>query len=108
VFAEAVSERFLAGHQVQVVPGLAAAWEALGEAEFDVLLVDYDLEDGKGAALVQRLRGCGISTPVVAVSSHEAGNRALAEAGAERVCPKAEVERLPQVLAELSERFGSS
>ena len=110
VFAEAVRERFLCGHTVQVVSGVAAAWEALGEAEFDVLLVDYDLEDGKGATLVQRMRGCGIPTPVIAVSSHETGNQALAEAGADRVCAKAEVERLPEVLAELlgGEAPGSS
>lgn len=106
VFAEGVRGRILSGHTVQVVPGVAAAWEALGEAEFDVLLVDYDLEDGKGATLVQRMRGCGISTPVIAVSSHGAGNEALAEAGAERVCSKAEVERLPEVLAELLGRAG--
>lgn len=41
--------------EVTVVPSLALARPTLGGRDFHALLVDYDLEDGKGAALVERL-----------------------------------------------------
>jgi CheY-like chemotaxis protein len=63
--------------------------------------VDYDLLDGKGARLVRQLRALEDPTPVVAISAHAAGNEALLEAGANVACPKAEKDRLPEVLGGL-------
>jgi len=65
----------------------AITWLRLAR-EVDVVLVDYDLEDGKGDALVRWLRSSGFAGHVVAVSAHEHGNQALLEAGANVVCPK--------------------
>ena len=46
---------FLAGHAVTVVPSLAGARAALGRGTFDAVLVDFDLDDGKGVELVREL-----------------------------------------------------
>jgi hypothetical protein len=46
VFAATVVMKFLGQHSVTVVPSLQAAREALRAGAFDVMLVDYDLDDG--------------------------------------------------------------
>ncbi len=51
--AEAVVSQFLGGHDVVVVPTIAEAKRRLVDARFDVALVDYDLDDGKGDAKLQ-------------------------------------------------------
>ena len=48
VFAASVVHQFLSQHSVTVVSGLSAAHRALKDGNFDLLLVDYDLDDGKG------------------------------------------------------------
>jgi hypothetical protein len=40
---------FLAEHSVRVVPSLATARAALAEHRLDVVLVDFDLQDGRYA-----------------------------------------------------------
>jgi hypothetical protein len=47
VFAANVTSQFLSQHSVTVAPSLADAHRALGSGSFDLLLVDYDLDDGK-------------------------------------------------------------
>src|SRR3954469_15055060 len=85
VFAQNVIRQFLSDHSVVVVPTIAAAEDALRHSTYDLLLVDYDLDDGKGDALVRRLDR---SITVIAVSSHNEGNAALMRAGAADVCSK--------------------
>src|SRR5205814_767755 len=53
LFAETVTRQFLSQHCVTVAPSLSAARQALVDAAFDVLLVDYDLDDGKGDELIK-------------------------------------------------------
>lgn len=53
VFAKTVIAQFLAAHEVSVAPSLADARRRLSERFFDVLLIDYDLDDGKGDELVR-------------------------------------------------------
>ena len=54
---------------------LAAAWQALGERAFDLVLLDLSLPDGEGTDLLQKLRrapGGGLpdaKTPVLVVSA---------------------------------------
>jgi hypothetical protein len=55
LFAENVINQFLSHHTVAVAPSLSAARKALDTGNFDLLLVDYDLDDGKGDALVKEL-----------------------------------------------------
>src|SRR5947207_15615246 len=94
VFAAQVCQQFLSDHSVRVVSSLAAARDALADEAYDLLLVDYDLDDGKGDELV---RACRVQHPklkIVAASSHEAGNAALLKAGASAVCGKMQFDRI--------------
>lgn len=96
-FAQVVSEQFLSVHTVTVVGSVE---KALGmDAEtFDVLLVDYDLPDGKGDAVVRAVRARGLGSFVVGISSHDAGNDALGRAGADATCKKADFARIQETL----------
>lgn len=98
-FAGFAGRRFLAGHAVTVVPSLAAAREALAGAGFDVVLVDYDLDDGQGVDLIRELRRAPRCPRLVAVSARDDGNRALIEAGADAACDKRRFGRIVEILA---------
>lgn len=101
VFAQQVTQQFLRAHRVTVVPSLAAARSALASGGFDLVLSDYDLDDGKGETFVRECRTTHPRLPVIAVSSHEAGNAALVAAGASAVCSKMEFDRIQQVIGGL-------
>ncbi|MHC4365454.1 MAG: response regulator [Planctomycetota bacterium] len=101
VFADVAIKHLLGEHQVNVVSRMTDAWARLCEDVFDVVLVDYDLEDGKGDELVWKIRRESLAIKVVAVSSHEAGNKALRAAGADAVCGKLEFEQIEDVLGSL-------
>ena len=77
VFAAQVCQQFLATHTVRIVPTLAAARDALGGDNYDLLISDYDLDDGKGDELVRACRVLHPSLKIIAASAHEAGNTAL-------------------------------
>jgi len=94
IFADQVIRCFLSAHSVTVVPSLAAARAKLVGADYDVVLVDYDLDDGKGAQLVRELRAAGTKTRIIGVSAREDGNEALADAGADAICSKLNFERI--------------
>ena|ERR1051325_5467737 len=96
VFAQNVIREFLSGHIVVVVPTIAAAEDALRSSAFDLLLVDYDLDDGKGDALIKRLGPHNMK--IIAVSSHEHGNSALLTAGAADVCSKMMFNEIQEVI----------
>jgi len=93
---------FLAGHSVSVVPSLSAARAALAERRFDVVLVDFDLQDGKGTELITDLIGTAGRPVIVATSSHVEGNEAMVRAGADGACGKLEFVRIPGVLQSLA------
>lgn len=101
-FARLAARQFLSEHTVTVVPSLASARTALAQGVYAVVLVDYDLDDGKGDELVRELRGLAQPPRIVATSSHENGNRLLVEAGAHAVCGKMEFRRIAEVLATLN------
>jgi len=88
VFASVVVAEFLRNHEVVVVPTVAQAIDRVQAERFAAALVDYDLDDGKGCTVVRALRRLGFRGRIVAVSSHQVGNTALREAGADDVCPK--------------------
>lgn len=87
-FTPIVVEQFLADHEVTVAPTLADAREALRAGTFDVVLVDYDLPDGKGRDLVRELCAAGFPGRIVGISARELGNEELHAAGAHAICPK--------------------
>jgi len=101
VFASTVIPQFLADHRVDVVPTAMQAHEAIEEGDHDAVLGDFDLDDGKGADLVARIRRRGLTLKVVGVSAHEQGNAALRDAGADAICAKLEFHRIGEVLAAL-------
>jgi DNA-binding response OmpR family regulator len=100
-FTATVTRAFLEWHEVNFVPTIASARRALSNHRYDVALVDYDLDDGKGESLVRWARRVGHAIPIVAVSAHEDGNRALVRAGANAVCVKRHFARMLDTLAAL-------
>jgi DNA-binding response OmpR family regulator len=53
-FVQQVTTLFLTAHQVTVVPSLSSARARLTTDKYDLLLVDYDLDDGKGEVEEER------------------------------------------------------
>jgi CheY-like chemotaxis protein len=98
VFARMAGRQFLAAHELTVVPSLAAARAILESEAFDAVLLDYDLDDGKGVELVAFVRQRGDRVAVIAASSHAEGNAALLAAGADAVCPKMRFNEVESVL----------
>lgn len=98
-FARLAGRQFLAAHELTVVPSLAAARAALAAGRYDVVLLDYDLDDGKGVALVEVVRGLPDRPAVVATSAHADGNAALLAAGADAACPKTRFADIGALLA---------
>ena len=85
-----------------MVPTLAAARQAMASEDFDLVLSDYDLDDGKGDEFVRECRAAHPHLPIIAVSSHEAGSAALMTAGASAVCSKMEFQRITEVIRQLT------
>ena len=97
-FSQIAVKSFLAAHTVIVVPSLAAAREVLPTQEFGVVLMDYDLDDGKGADLVAEIKGQKNCPVVIATSSHSEGNSKLIGAGADAVCSKMKFVNIEEVI----------
>ena len=98
IFAKQVINCFLSAHQVTVVPSLAGAREHLNMNDYDVLLVDYDLDDGKGEKLIRELRARQSTLRIIGVSAHQRGNAALLEAGADAICGKMDFDKIQKIL----------
>ena len=94
VFANLTTKRLLSSHIVTIVPSLVLAREALETENFDIVLVDYDLDDGKGTDLVIKLQDITNRPKVIAVSSHGEGNTALQHAGADAICCKQDIQSI--------------
>lgn len=97
-FASVVISQFLSTHQVSLVPSLQQAQEALASDTYDAILIDFDLDDGKGDALLPVINQLTPRPRVVAASSHDTGNEALVLAGANVVCKKSDFARINKVL----------
>lgn len=98
VFAPQATIHFLSQHQVMVVPNLLMARLKLATDQFDLLLVDYDLDDGKGEELVRELRNAGNKIRMIGVSAREDGNAALLQAGVDAICSKMEFDRIRELI----------
>jgi CheY-like chemotaxis protein len=103
-FVRVAGRQFLADHAVTVAPSLTDARAALAGGSFEVVLIDFDLDDGKGEELVRELRPMPGRPFVVAASSHEVGNQALVAAGADAVCGKLQFAHVGEVLRQLAGR----
>jgi DNA-binding response OmpR family regulator len=90
LFARTVVEAFLSDCDVTVCGSVDAATRLASAEQYDAILVDYDLDDGKGDEVVRRLRGGGSRARIIAISARDEGNEALLRAGANAVCRKAD------------------
>jgi CheY-like chemotaxis protein len=106
-FARIAGRQFLAEHLVTLVASLAEARQALAEQAFDAVLLDYDLDDGKGDVLIETLAQLPHRPVIIAASAHEAGNEALLRAGADAVCAKSRFAQIGAVLARAAARSHS-
>jgi DNA-binding NarL/FixJ family response regulator len=98
-FVRSAGKAFLTAHSVTVVASVAAAKVALSEKRFDAVLLDYDLEDGKGTSLIPTLLALPAPPAVIATSSHDSGNQALVAAGAGAVCSKMRFAEIETILS---------
>ena len=98
VFAAHVRSQFLPQHDVCIVPSLEAARQFLISQVFDLVLLDYDLDDGKGAELLIDLAKLPSRPYVIAVSAHDLGNMALLKAGANEICGKLHFSKIAGVV----------
>ena len=97
-FANITAQTFLAAHLVTIVSHISEAKRLLSQNVFDVVLVDYDLDDGKGVELVRWLRERSVRSCIFAVSVHDEGNAALAQAGADAVCSKSNFKNIEKMI----------
>jgi DNA-binding response OmpR family regulator len=98
VFAQQVTTCFLSDFQVTIVPSLSAARAKLQKGGYELVLVDYDLDDGKGAELVRELRESGKRMRIIGVSARDAGNDELLKAGADAICSKMKFDRIRELI----------
>jgi DNA-binding response OmpR family regulator len=108
LFARLAGRQFLSGHDLILVPTLAEARSALCGPTFDAILLDYDLDDGKGDSLVASVRQMSPRPVVIATSAHQEGNDALLRAGADAVCSKTRFAEIDTVLSETINRTRAS
>ena len=65
------------GHQVTAVENLAAAREAQGQTDFDLLLLDLNLPDGEGLTYLEELQGTARETPAIVITADASLNNAV-------------------------------
>ena len=97
-FVNIALEKFLAAHTVTVFPSLADAKVALASDTFDAVLLDYDLDDGKGTGLFPYLDALPVRPVIIASSSHADGNALLMLSGADAVCSKMDFSQIDAVI----------
>lgn len=97
-----MTRSFLASDEVVFAPSIAEAKAKLAKSSFDVVLVDYDLDDGKGDELVRwLLLACRTGSKIIGVSARDVGNEALLAAGAHATCPKLRFSQIQTVLRDV-------
>lgn len=104
-FRAAVVTQFLTAHQVTVAETLAEARALLPSEAFDVVLLDFDLPDGKGIELLEEIQRTGWPGRVIAVSSIEENNARLMAAGAYAAVGKLKFGQITAVLEELERQL---
>ncbi|MEZ5991504.1 MAG: response regulator [Planctomycetota bacterium] len=100
-FARQVTTAFLGSHEVTVVPTIRQARTELAAHNWDAVLIDYDLDDGKGIELVLEL-ACKTPRPhLIAVSAFEHKNQEMMKGGADAQCSKLDFKDIGATLAGL-------
>lgn len=100
-FAHVVVGAFLREHEVTVRSSVVEAQHEFDVGGFDVVLVDYDLQDFKGSELVRYIRDSGYDIHIIGISARDEGNELLLAAGASETCNKMNFDQIGQMLARL-------
>ena len=103
-FYEAVKKEFLSDHDLFNETSADKAISLYDSQEFDLVLVDYDLDDSKGLEVVDHIRDRDKSIPIIAVSSHDLGNRRMLSAGATAQCGKMKFKNINAIIARVTSR----
>lgn len=99
VFAKTVTKAFLTDHQVDVVPSMRLTLEKLESNNlYDLVLLDYDLDDCKGNEIATKIKQLFPSLKIIATSSHSKGNNLILKAGANAICEKMEFKKIQSVI----------
>ena len=98
IFSQIVINKFLSSHEVTITPTLSEARVLIQSIGFELLLVDYDLDDGKGEEIVKEITNLSNRPKIIAASSHNEGNRKLMEAGADAICSKMDFDQIGSVI----------
>ncbi len=98
IFARTVTENFLAEHEVTVVSTVSHAWTFINKNKYNIILVDYDLDDCKGDKLIRRIKQSSLPVKIIGVSSHDDGNAALKSAGADAICSKLNFKHIDYII----------
>ena len=101
VFAKIVVTQFLSHYEVTQVPTVTRAISLLQQNSYDLLLVDYDLDDGKGDQVVHMAKQLVPKPRIIGISSHERGNSNLRDAGADATCSKMHFAEIGSVISNL-------
>lgn len=102
IFAETVIGQFLSAHEVTCVSSVREAFYCLSTSLYEVVLVDFDLDDGeKGTELVQWMKMERRRELIIAMSARAEGNEALVKAGAQASCHKGRFNEIESVIESL-------
>lgn len=95
----------LSGFEVSEAKDVSTAIESARRLHPDVVTLDLGLPDGSGFEVLRAIREGGAPARVIVVTgeSDERYRRASLEAGADEFLDKADLERLPELLAATAE-----
>ena len=97
-FADVVSKCFLKNHKVIVAETIRKAKAIYPQYDFPIILVDYDLDDGKGTEFLEYINQQPHNRFIIAVSSHKNGNHKLKAAGANCICAKSKFSHIENII----------
>ena len=100
VFSSVVKDKFLAAHNVRVVSTLRDARLELAAEQFDLILLDDDLDDGRGEELIAELAPTD-RPMIIGVSAYDDLNADLIRAGADAACGKLRFSQIDSLIRSL-------
>ena len=90
------------GYQVETAESLNEGLEMARGEDFDLFLLDYQLDDGNGMELCRRIREFDADTPILFFSaSHPAIQQAAVECGAQGFVLKPDLDGLNRAVNDL-------
>lgn len=94
LMAEMLAEESASGYTLQAVDSISSALRCLNEQQFNLVLLDLSLPDGKGSDTVERICSACLQVPVIVLTGLEDDAMALAavQAGAQDYLVKGQVE----------------